>query len=244
MKLNPFFNRNHLVTAMLLTGTLAISFAGTLRTNAQTRLTTLPQTVDQKAIWAPKSNVALTLQQACANQGTKATACFANGMQRAGASPQAIAFTRSIDYMGYIQAFRPVGKVSIALVTVPFAANENQGVYLVNGNPAHLNIDDLSLLQQNELKANPVYKQLVQKYTDVVIFPGDRRINALQTEKLSNRGQRFLINYKLNDRCHACPQVGTAQFAFDFDATGRFLGTKLVTVTPSQNQTQNQIQRR
>ena len=238
MKLTTVLYQNrHLATAILLTGTLAVGgFVKTVRTDAQTAPKVQTQTVTRNAVWNPKDNTVQSIHQSCANQGTKFANCFVNEMQQAGASNQAIAFTRSINNMGYVQAFRPVGKVSIAAVTMPFRANENQAIYLVNGKPGRINVDDNSLLQRNELKTNPVYTKLTQKYTDILVFPGDRTPNAVKTQRLANQGERFIVNYKLNDRCYACSQVGTAQFAFDFDSTGRFLGTKLMNVTTAQNQ--------
>ena len=240
MKFNRLLNRNRkLVTAALLTGTLAIvNLGGTAKTTAQIHPNGLSQTVNQNAVWTPGANTVQTIRQQCDNQGVEFIACFVNGMQRAGASPAAIAFTRSIDNMGYIQTYRPIGKVSVAAVILPFMANENQALYLVNGSPARINVDDQTLLNQNALDANPIYAQLVQKYTDILMVPGDRSLNAMTAETLPNGGQRFLVNYRLNDRCHACPQVGTAQFAFNFDAAGEFQGATLMNVIATPNPAQ------
>jgi hypothetical protein len=222
------------ITCVFLTGILTFAIVGgTLKTNAQIASQQTSQTTDAKAIWEPTTATVQAIQQTCAAlSGTQLSDCFVHQMQKLGASPQAIAFTRSIDNMGYMIGYRPAnGRVSLAHVTFPFRANENQGAYLVNGTPERIDVDNQSLLSQNELSANPVYAKLSQRYSDILMFPGDRiGTNAIVAESTPGGGQRFLVDYKLNDRCHACPQIGTARFAFDFTANGQFLGTKLISV--------------
>jgi predicted secreted protein len=46
-------------------------------------------------------------------------------------------------------------------------------------------------------------------------------------DSLPDQGQRFVVEYRLRNLCHACELVGFARFAFDFDHAGQFLGTRL-----------------
>ena len=64
-----------------------------------------------------------------------------------------------------------------------------------------------------------------------MLFGGDRSIT--QPPKMivqSGKGQRFVVEYRLLNGCHACERVGRARFAFDFDAEGKFLGSTLLDV--------------
>ena len=47
---------------------------------------------------------------------------------------------------------------------------------------------------------------------------------------LPDGGQRFIFLYPIRDYCHACEIVGYAEVAFDFDASGNFLGPRLLSL--------------
>lgn len=219
---------NQKLVSRTLSGVIAAAVVGgSLRAEAQNA-----KQIGPNALWGPGMSEMQMIRQGCASTGSQFSKCFAEEMQKFGASPQAVAFTRMIGDTGYMRDFRQVGRVSIAYVYFPFRANENQGAYLVNGTPSLIDIDDQSLLAQNELKKNPIYTRLAQKYPDVAIFPGDRSgTTYLIADKLLGGGQRFIVGYRLQNACHACAQVGTAKFAFNFDRTGKFLGTRLFSVT-------------
>jgi hypothetical protein len=238
--MKPKFNISRkLISSALLTGALTLGIASeTVKVNAQTTNQSPSQITNVNAVWQPSATTVRSIEQTCASSSMQFGECFVVQMQKLGASPEAIAFTHSIDNIGYMIGFRPAGgRVSLAHVTFPFRANENQGAYLVNGIPARIDVDDQSLLSKSELNANPVYAELVRQYSDILMFPGDRiGTNAVTAESLPGGGQRFLVDYKLNDRCHACPQVGTARFAFDFNLEGQFLETKLINVSATKQQ--------
>ena len=48
---------------------------------------------------------------------------------------------------------------------------------------------------------------------------------------LENGGIRLLYRTPLRD-CHACPDVGQLQIAYDFDAKRNFIGQQVVPATP------------
>ena len=50
-------------------------------------------------------------------------------------------------------------------------------------------------------------------------------------EALAHGGARFIFTGNFAT-CHACEPVATGYLGFDFDASGRFLGTRLVSVGP------------
>jgi hypothetical protein len=160
--------------------------------------------------------------------------CFVQQMQAAGASPQAVAFMHAVHDNGFMRDFKNSGRVDIAFAFFPFAANENQHCLLVNGTPSVIDVDDYTLLPKNELAKNPVYAALLRRFPNLAVFPGDRSGTGFITAKdLPDSGQRFLVPYVLVDGCHACARTGALQLAFDFDKTGKFLGTKVAGVSPA-----------
>ena len=193
------------------------------------------EAVDAEAIWKPPVSVVQEIKSKCtASNGFSFQDCFIRGMEKAGASPSAVAFMRRSDG-GYLREFWRVGPVDIAYVTYPFRANENEGILLVNGTPASVDVDNQQLLSKAELAQNPVYAALAKQYPRITLWPGDRnRTDDLVIKALPQRGRRFVVRYRLQNLCHACAVVGSAQFGFDFDQSGRFLGTKLLQVSASQ----------
>jgi hypothetical protein len=157
--------------------------------------------------------------------------CFVDSMSQAGAPPQAVVFARSTDNTGYLAHFVKMGRVDLAYVHYPFRANENQGWLLVNGDPAMIDVDDLARLPKNQLETNQAYLRIKEKFPNVMLFGGARSLK--QPPKMivqSGKGQRFAVEYRLLNGCHACERVGRAWFAFDFDTDGRLLGTTLLEV--------------
>jgi hypothetical protein len=185
------------------------------------------------ARWAPSAATMQQVRDRCSPLGgARYAECLVQVMQQLGASPQAIAFARRLDNLGYLRNFRDAGRVDIAYVAYPFRANENYGWLLVNGEPPLVDVDDFKLLRQDELRANAVYAELVKQYPNITLWPGDRfRTIEPAMESLPDRGQRFVIEYRLRNLCHACELIGFARFAFDFDHTGQFLATRVRGVT-------------
>jgi hypothetical protein len=217
----------------LLIGLLLGAF-GVVPAVSQTAETQSPaEKIGPEAVWGPGMSIMQDIRQQCSAAGQQFGECFVNGMQKAGASPQAVAFARLTDNTGYVRDFRQIGPVDVAYVNFPYRANENQGAYLVNGSPQMIDIDDQSLLAKDALAKNAAYARLVKKYTDVTIWPGNRNgTDYPSVKQLPQGGRRFTVNYLLRNGCHACAVIGNARFGFVFDRTGKFLGTKLVGVKP------------
>jgi hypothetical protein len=163
--------------------------------------------------------------------GTAFEACFASAMVRAGAPRAALDFTRRLGNEGYLQALAPTaGPVAVAHVTYPFRANENEAWQLVNGTPPLIDVDDRRNLSFAQMRSSAGYARIYRRYRNVTFWPGDR--GAVEPE-VSQDGRGFVVGYLLRDLCHACAIVGRVRFAFDFDGGGRFLGARLVSVTPA-----------
>jgi len=73
--------------------------------------------------------------------------------------------------------------------------------------------------------------RIKEKFAKVMLFGGDRTI-ARPPEMVVEpaKGQRFIVEYRLLNGCHACERVGSARFAFDFDPNGKFIGSTLLDV--------------
>lgn len=188
--------------------------------------------VGKDSEWNPTMETIRSIRRQCmAKRAPDFGKCFVDSMSQAGASPQAVAFARSTENTGYLARFVKMGRVDLAYVHYPFRANENEGWLLVNGDPAMIDVDALASLPKDQLETNKTYLRIKEKFPKIMLFGGDRNLN--QPPKMivqSGKGQRFVVEYRLLNGCRACERVGRAQFTFDFDADGKFLGSTLLEV--------------
>jgi hypothetical protein len=189
--------------------------------------------VTAKAIWAPGVPVLQDIRDHCGKTPNEPFAdCFYSMMQKSGASPEALAFTRQTGNAGYLRDFQDLGPVGVAFVQFPSRANENQGAFIVNGTPAMIDIDQQSLLAQDELQKNLTFATIAERTPQVAVWPGDRNgTSYVVIKRLPLGGVRVTVPYTLRNGCRACDALGSAVFAFDFERSGRYLGTKLLGVT-------------
>lgn len=188
-----------------------------------------PPPVTADAVWTPPAGFLSAMHAACdARSGAAFGECFVAEMTKAGAPPAAVVFARRTDNQGYLVEFRDTGVVDVGCAEYPFRANENGVCFLLNGEPPLLDVDDPKWIGKSTLLANPAYGGLAKKYPDVAIFPGPRSSElAVIAVPLPGGAQRFQVDYSLRDGCHACARVGVLRMDFDFDASGRFAGTKV-----------------
>jgi hypothetical protein len=97
--------------------------------------------------------------------------------------------------------------------------------------PPLIDVDDRRYLSLDRLRSSPAYAAIRRRYPDADFWPGDHSTGGPQ---IRQRGREIVVDYVLRDLCHACTIVGEVQFAFDFAATGKFLGTRLLTVAPGE----------
>ena len=182
--------------------------------------------------WNATSETVRLIHQECSEKKAPDFGkCFVDFMGRAGASVQAVAFAQSTGNTGYLAHFFKMGRVDLAYVHYPFRANENEGWLLVNGDPAMIDVDALADLPKRQLEGNPTYLRIREEFPKVMLFGGDRTITRPPEMIVEpTKGQRFIVEYRLLNGCHACERVGRARFAFDFDPNGKFLGPTLLDV--------------
>ncbi len=188
--------------------------------------------VSQRAVWPANNGTVRQARESCQTLAfPQLGACFVKQMQQSGASAEAVAFIRRLENQAFLQKFQDTGRVDIAWILYPFRANENSGCLLVNGTPWKVDVDDLSQLPRVQLNANSAWKSLVAAHPRATLWSGDRSgFTGVTPARGPNGGQRFVVDYRVLDGCHACARLGVVHYAFDFDATGKFLGAAFVDV--------------
>jgi predicted secreted protein len=187
--------------------------------------------ISKESVWRLGQGAMDAIRIKCGSlTGIQLDECFISSMESSSASPQALAFTRTTGGATYIRDYRDMGgKVNVAYIHYPFRANDNYGCYLVNGDPTLVDVDDQKYQPRDDLRKDPAYASLAKKYPNISLWPGNRSsINYPLLNKLPGNGQRFVVRYLLSNGCHTCQRLGNVWFAFDFDAMGKFVGTKLM----------------
>jgi hypothetical protein len=189
------------------------------------------------AVWRPSAEKIRIIMQKCGNaQSSDLSTCFLTEMRASGASTEGVTFSRRLNedtkgQIGFLHDFREAGEVDVGYVEYVFRANENLACYLVNGIPPLMDVDNTKILETNSLERNIRYAAIKARYPKVSIWPGERNRTMYPLARdLSRGGKRFIVSYWLQNGCHACERIGSVQFAFDFDETGKFLGTQLQSV--------------
>jgi len=195
------------------------------------------QPVGAETAWSPSPQTFSAIREKC-TRGTPdgLDGCFLSEMESAGASPQAVAFTKTFTGNGlaYVRAFRNVGRVNIAYIEYAFRANELEGVLLVNGDPPIIDVDSEKFVSPENFSKDPSYAAIAKKYPHVSVWPGDRYHTSKPLVKhLESGGQSFVVDYILRDGCHACATIGTASLTFVFDERGNFSGVRAGPTIPS-----------
>jgi hypothetical protein len=184
------------------------------------------------SVWNPPASFNEKFRAACAKlEGAKFSDCFVEQMAKAGAPPKAVAFARAVNGMGFARAFHDEGKVGIVWAEYPYRANENRVCLLVNGDPAIVDVDDMSKFDREDLKRLPIWNTLLKRHPKAEIFPGDREDTRQPiVHHMPGNETWFLVGYEIHDGCHACAVIGTMRVFWRFDANGKFLGTQVKAV--------------
>ncbi len=178
--------------------------------------------IDQRSVW---SGGDLSSCQPLADDAAKRF-CLIGVMRRHGASPRAVAFTRAYKDLAYVSKFTAYGPVDLAIATSPFMANSNDSFILVNGHPAI--VDVAKEASKQNLSRYALYRDFTAAHAGVDLWPlnGD----LTNQRRVRGGGQRFIVSAPFR-QCHACATVAEAQLAYDFDATGAFLGVRLLDIS-------------
>ncbi len=188
--------------------------------------------ITSAAIWNPNMEMMDEITSNCGGyQGKELEQCFLSVMKKSGASSQAIAFTELLGNSGYMKGFRKLKIVDAAFVYFPLQQSNHEGCMLINGSPGLIDVDDDALLDMNSMQQDPLYKSLAKQYQEISLWPGDRvGTEYPKVEPLPKKSVRIILNYSLRNGCNTCNLIGFAEFGFDFDSTGVFLGTKFLNI--------------
>jgi hypothetical protein len=191
------------------------------------------------AVWQPGNGFLATAQAACAKStGASLEACFISQMTKAGASADAVRFSRELYQLngevGIMSGFNKVGPVDVAWVTYPLHSNSSHGLLLVNGQPRIVNAEDLASLDQKGLQESFQFQDLKNQFPKAALFPGDRDGRTWPNSQTgANGGPQFVIGYPLRNGCQTCAHAGFALFTWNFDPSGKFTGTTFMGMTPA-----------
>jgi hypothetical protein len=136
------------------------------------------------------------------------------------------------------EALQPVnGKVldtkvfgKLTVVHASVAGADHTDAYFIVAKDRVLNIDDYANLSQLDIKAQPGYAALAQKYPNIGIWPGNHMLPT--SAELAGGITQLVFAYSLLNGCHACELGGIANVGFNFDKEGNYLGEQLLSLSP------------
>jgi hypothetical protein len=225
----PSFVAALYVAGCLIAAPTSASFAADSKSSAK---------IGASAVWQVSQQFVDSAHTACDKAAASSfSECFIDQMAKAGASADAVSFTRELykqsdGQVGIMTGFQPVGPVDIAWITYPLRANTNNGLLLVNGQPRMVDVEDLKLLDKKAMEQTPQFQDVKYQFPKIDVWPGDRDGKTWpNSQKGPNGGIQFVLDYPLINGCRACARAGSALFNWNFDAKGKFLGTTFIGMT-------------
>jgi hypothetical protein len=144
-------------------------------------------------------------------------------MDQLGASDQALAFARQLEAMGHqawAESFEELGPVDLVTVHYPLRASTNEGFVMVNA-AGHIVEAESFAASDQEMSDHRLVVADAMGETPL------GKIGYFGVTARDGGGQVFIFTDLLGT-CRACEPTGWIRFGFDFDAAGRFLGTRLL----------------
>jgi hypothetical protein len=195
--------------------------------------------IGASSVWQVPDQFMANAHMACDKSASAGFAqCVIEQMSKAGASADAVSFTRELykqsqGEVGIMTGFQPIGPVDFAWITYPLRANTNYGLLLVNGQPEIVNVENLKLLDHKSMEQDPQFQNTKYQFPKVDVWPGDRDGRTWPNSQTGPKGgKQFVVGYPLINGCHACERAGSAMFTWNFTAQGKFTGTTFVGMTP------------
>ena len=194
--------------------------------------------ISEEAIWNAGPEDLGAIGQACKiTDAARYQECFIEQMGEY-ASSDAVAFAQMMASqksrrLGYLTDLREYGLVDLGFVVYPGNANVKHGWVLLNGIPAVVNLDDVTILPKSALEKDAAYIALRQSHPQMQLAVNDnQRIpdSSPQIERLPGDGERFVVPYSLQESCANCAPLAQAIFGFDFNEAGKFTGAKFLRV--------------
>jgi hypothetical protein len=225
--------RKRLVAALAIVGVASLLTFLQVEANEET-----DDQISDEAVWNAGNDDLRAIDQACKNaSGAGYSECFIDQMGGY-ASSDAVAFTQLLasqkpQRLGYLAGMRESGIVDLGYVAYPGNAQPSQGWALMNGVPALINVDDLSILPKAEMEKDARFKALRNDHPKLQLAVMDDQRqpgSSPQIEPLGEGGNRFVVPYSLKEDCAGCAPIADVNFGFDFNAAGQFLGVKFLSI--------------
>jgi len=194
--------------------------------------------IGEEAIWNAGPEDLNSIGQACKiNDAARYRDCFIEQMGEY-ASSDAVAFAQTMASqksrrLGYLTGLREYGLVDLGYVAYPGNSNVNHGWVLLNGVPALVNLDDITMLPKSALEKDAQFVALRQSHPQMQLVVNDEQRkpdSSPQIERLATDGERFVVPYSLQEPCANCAPLAQAIFGFDFNEAGKFLGAKFLRI--------------
>ncbi|HEX9255601.1 MAG TPA: hypothetical protein VF938_08640 [Candidatus Angelobacter sp.] len=225
--------RKRLAAALAIVGVASLLTFLQVEANEET-----DDQISDDAVWNAGNDDLRAIDQACQNASAAGySECFIDQMGGY-ASSDAVAFTQLLasqkpQRLGYLSGMRESGIVDLGYVAYPGNAQPSQGWTLMNGVPALINVDNLSILPQAEMEKDARFKALRNDHPTLQLTVMDEERqpgSSPQIQPLGEGGNRFVVPYSLKEDCTGCVPIAHANFGFDFDAAGQFLGVKFLSI--------------
>ncbi len=228
-----------LKTYSLLVIIIIVCVMNTQTLNAQDQT----DTVTSAAIWNPGLDIMNQISENCGRSEISATSsCLTDIMRKNGASRQAIEFAGKMGTVSYMNGFKELGMIDAAFVYYPLRSSAREGCMLVNGKPNYLNLNNIGLLPVQAMEQDTVYMELEKEYPHLWIFSDDLRGTVYPfSESLPDKVTRIVSVYSLRNGCSSCQLIAFAEYAFDFDSTGTYLGCEFMDVKTVDNENRNAV---
>jgi hypothetical protein len=183
------------------------------------------QEISETAVWSPREGLWEEIQEACgANSSSVEMKCVGTRMKKAGASLDAIEFTKRLKGEAYLSAFQESGKVDVGSITYPILNDPNStAAVLLNGKPLVFRIWEH--VQNLDLKRAKEFPGKSRQFPKLELFPMSSVENV---ESLQGGGQRFTMSFLLLNGCRGCDIAGKADIALEFNRDGGFLRAVLL----------------
>ena len=185
--------------------------------------------IDMQATWIPDAAQWDRIPRCYGQQAIDR--CLVGLMQQWKATAQAVDFAKLVqaetNYIGFARYFTETGPVDLVGVVYPFRKSAAFQYAMVNGASPFIITDRNANV---DTSASLLYPSLSATYPKLQLGV---LADYQGVETLSAGGQRFIFTYTLGDGCERCQANGSAMVAFDFDAVGTFLGTKLLSLSAS-----------
>lgn len=194
--------------------------------------------ISEEAVWNADPTDLNSISHACKTNDTAQYGdCFIEQMGEY-ASSEAVAFSQTMasqksPRVGYLAGLREYGVVDLGYVAYPEDGKTRQGWALLNGIPAVITLDDVSVLPKSAMEKDPQYAALHQSHPKMQLVVNDDQRKAdtsPQIERLPGEGERFVVPYSLQEPCAGCAPLAQAVFGFDFNDAGKFVGIKFLRV--------------